>query len=248
MSLVEQALLACFWLARLPDYTSLYFSVILNLIFATLQTLLVFEWLGFLLFRGSDSGISKILEGVREYPTEKELTDDAPRVTKEHKRALPLVTLLQQPPPVVDPREAEEAYERQVDVLDDQIRRQNMPSNREILERSSRRTWTAGELVLVLAWLVLLAPATSAWLVAFNILPAVELFFPNNAIRGWMSALYMVVVVFLAWSSACQQWLQMLQENFVEIKEAQIAFAAKLRDKWESGSLGSPAPQSGHKV
>lgn len=255
VSLIEQSLLACFWLARLPDYTSFYFAVVLNLIFATVQTLLVFEWLGALILRGPDSALAKILAGAREFASERDLIETpvttlgrvrqtareawhATRDTLERVRddtGGPIS--LTQRPPRATAQDAEAAFVHKANLLAETVESDadaDVLTDQEILARSALRPWAAGDVLLLVLWLVVLTPATAGWLVVFNVLPAIEVFFPNNPVRGWMAALYLVAVMVSGWSIACQQWLQILQEHFIDVKEALIAFAARLRDRWKT--------------
>lgn len=247
ISLINMTLLICIWINRLPDTTSLFFSVWVNLLLSTLVTFRVFEWISWSCFRGSDSAISKTISDAKEFPTEVALANT--EITTSG-RAHQLIREVREmsAEAIERVREVESGgsgtykrlpvYRSQKHIDDDDDNEEGddtLASRAEIpdqalLRRIRDAPYSTGEVILVLLWTAILAPCVCLWLVTLNVLPFIETMFPVNPARIYLAVFYLIgFAMYFAWATVCRTFLQILQQGVVELREAFIELTTNLK-------------------
>lgn len=247
--LIQISLLAAVWINRLPETTSLFFSLAVNLIFSSLITIRVFEWLAWCAFRGADSALTANVTDVNEYPSERDLSNtsittagrfkdavsEVQQMTSEALYQIKTDVILPTTSPTV--RRKKKHDEEDTTPPDHEVRKE--ASDKLLLSRMRDRVYTAGDVFLLIIWIFLLVPSVCVWLYVINVLPMIENIFPTHPMRAWMASFYLVIIFICSWSGVCRTFLQILQQGVIDIKESMIELSNSLRVQHELLGEGS---------
>jgi hypothetical protein len=249
-ALVQMSLIGAILINRLPETTSLFFSLAVNIIFSSLFLNRVFEWLTWCAFRGPDIALSTNIAAVDEFPDERELMDSSVTtsgrlkdaaaelevLTKDAVATIQRETIGSKEPllPTRRPMGSSGARKKSDDKRPEESPRREEASDADIIKRSANRRYTAGERLLLCFWILVLLPGSLTWAYLLNVLPMVENLFPYHPMRYWISAFYLFGVVLMsAWCGVCRTYLQILQQGVIEIREAVIDLSTRLKVQFE---------------
>lgn len=232
-SLIQCALLLCVWIHRLPDTSSLLFSVFINLLLSSLVLLRVCEWLSWASFRGSDSAISIIVAKVKEYPSEQALSkSEVSSIGRLQQTSKEVQGMIQD---TIHRLKHPGTHQQRLPTYRPSSTPSGLPSppevpDQELLERSLAGRYSTGEVILLVLWILVLLPSATTWVLTLNVIPVVEILFPTHPARIWMAAFYLAAfLAYFAWATVCRTFLQILQQGVVDIREAMIVFANNLK-------------------
>jgi hypothetical protein len=246
-NLVQMALIGAIWINRLPETTSLFFSLSVNILWSTLFFFRALEWLFWVSFRGADSSMSMNMADVHEFPREGDLartsvttsgrlSDTASELTDATMEALSSIKADERPllPTVRNRHRKKHSSGDDPSRSTEELRHGKEATDQEIINRSARRSYTAGDAVLLATWVFVLLPCSCTWLYQLNVLPMVETLFPSHPMRHWIASFYVFGVIFVvAWCNVTRTYLQILQQGVIEIREAFIELVIKLRVQYE---------------
>lgn len=245
-NLTQMALIAAIWINRLPETTSLFFSLSVNIIWSTLFFFRALEWIFWVSLRGGDSSASMNIADVDEFPREKDLaktsvtttgrlSDTANELGSATMEALSSIKSADEVPllPTVRNR-TKRRGSADADANKPEEVNEKEATDQEIIDRSATRSYTAGEVILIVVWVFILLPCTCTWFYQLNVLPMVENLFPSHPMRHWIASFYIFgVILVVCWCNVTRTYLQILQQGVIEIREAFNELATKLRVQYE---------------